>query len=282
MASTHRLRQEVCIRYGWSTYYDQDDDGYWYVQVTMGLDDDYEVQCQTFTSDSYTNNVKLGMAAASQCALDGLYYDIEYEESKPRLDLVQAFEDVELDIKDSDNSWVWQEFYRHKPRVVGIDVEGNNISPPVLVQIATEDYVILEAPQNGYFSRGLYRLLRDKSITKVFCDKSNRDKTSLKLSLNNRSVVELEDLANDIFGTNSVARGLGKIATLCMPDYSHLAIVKPKGNRYHDVREFVMIEQGRAEPLESIYDLSDDARRYAALDAWVTLECYMSLQKVEY
>lgn len=67
----------------------------------------------------------------------------------------------------------------HQTRQVGVDTEGNALSPPVLVQVATDHFVILEAPNAlSGLSRNLKRLFADESILKVFCDcRSQRDKT---------------------------------------------------------------------------------------------------------
>ncbi len=48
----------------------------------------------------------------------------------------------------------WAQFWASHPTLVGIDTEGNQRHPPVLVQIATDDLCILEAPtvQHGLSS----------------------------------------------------------------------------------------------------------------------------------
>jgi hypothetical protein len=62
-----------------------------------------------------------------------------------------------------------------RPERVGIDTEGIQMSPPLLIQVAYRDprsgkvVVILEAPRNGRLSQELVELLGDGSVTKVFC-----------------------------------------------------------------------------------------------------------------
>jgi hypothetical protein len=47
------------------------------------------------------------------------------------------------DLADEEN---WTYFWQHKRAMVGIDTEGNQSTSPVLLQIATLDYAILEVP----------------------------------------------------------------------------------------------------------------------------------------
>ena len=113
-----------------------------------------------------------------------------------------------IPIYDSHYVRNWDYFWSHPPNVVGIDTEGNNGTPPILVQIAvmeknqnknsptTTFYCIIEAPKQkshprnttqsntttsvATISANLKRLLDDTSIVKVFCDNfAHKDKVSL-------------------------------------------------------------------------------------------------------
>ena len=99
-------------------------------------------------------------------------------------------------------------------------------------------------------------------------------------------IVDLEQLAAKHLGPVKVARGLGRIATLCMPELANINIAKPKRNnpgvkgRFANIGRFALIEQGKLPPLRGVGDLSATEQRYAALDAWVTLQCYKEFQRI--
>jgi len=102
-------------------------------------------------------------------------------------------------------------------------------------------------------------------------------------------VVDLEVLAAELLGETKVPRGLSKILTLLdvPPGLSKdnvLRIGKPSGKakrgngRLKDVGRYALIEQGKAKPLYGgIAELSEEERRYAALDSWCTLQAYKRL-----
>ena len=289
MSTTQQLNQTVLQRYGWSAVFDRDVQGHWLVTITMGFVGNAPDR-RTFTTTCSSTDEKQGIQAASAMALEGLREQIQREESKPKQDLMQTFQQhAHFQILDSFDPRSWQRVWSNPPSCVGIDVEGNQKSPPVLVQIATEDFCILEVPRNGRLSNDLNRLLTDDSIQKIFCDNySHHDKTSLGLSspagwaatTDAGIIVDLELLAAKHLGPVKVPRGLGRIATLCMPELANITITKPKHNnpsmkgRFANIGRFALIEQGKLPPLRGIGDLSAMEQRYAALDAWVTLQCY--------
>lgn len=292
MSSTQQFNQKVLQRYGWSASFDRDETGKWRASVIMGFIDG-KVRRRCFVSESRTDDERQGVMAASQAALEGLKSDIQVEESKQQLDMAQAFKTIQLEILDSDHPETWTRFWSSSPRCVGIDVEGNQKSPPVLVQIAVDNMCILEAPRNGRLSDDLRKLLGDDSIKKIFCDNfSHKDKTSLGLVSHSRwdqtsgSIIDLEVLAAQLLGPVKVARGLGRISTLCLPDLHDIAIVKPirsSGNikgRFSNVSRFALIEQGKLPPLRGLQDLSPAEQRYAAVDAWLTLQCHKRLSTI--
>jgi hypothetical protein len=285
MGPTQELAQKVCQRYGWSAVFDKDrDDGhYWTCTVTVGFNDKRRFISEDTSSLDSEAGRKQGTAAASQTALEGLKEEIEREEAKPVKELVQVFFE-KIDIYES-NQENWEYFWKHKPAMVGIDTEGNQISPPVLVQISTDEYTIIEVPQAGRLSKDLSRLLSDDSIVKVFCDNfSHKDKLSLGLTeipadLTVGHIVDLEAIAAKLLGPVKVARGLSRIVTLSMPELS-VQIRKPKAKgRMANVGRFCWIEQGKAPPLKSMYDLSTKELQYAALDAWCTLQAYKRMRE---
>jgi hypothetical protein len=275
------LHQKVCQRYGWSTDFSRDDQGRWKCTVCTGLNG-----WRTYVSDCTAENIKEGQEAASQVTLDGLKDEISKQEAKSTNELIEVFPDP-ISVYES-NTENWSYFWQHRPAVVGIDTEGNQVSPPVLVQIACDDYTILETPQQGRLSPDLSRLLSDKSIIKVFCDnKAHRDKRCLGLSipddLTAGDVVDLEVIANKLLGEAKSPRGLSRLVTLTMPELN-VRIEKPKPKefygkegrkgRWHSIGRFSLIEQGKAPPLQSVSDLSRHEQQYAALDAWCTLQVY--------
>ena len=115
------------------------------------------------------NNFLAQMVSVSDAALLGLKEIIAREESKPRKELKTIFPEP-IVVYDSYSTSCWERFWNEPPSAVGIDTEGNQISPPVLVQISTESYTILEAPTNGRLSDNLIRLLKDDNITKGTCN----------------------------------------------------------------------------------------------------------------
>jgi hypothetical protein len=292
--ATQQFNQTVLQRYGWSAAFEKDD--VWVVTVTMGysssLGKKHPVQL-SFRSTSTYSDPKRGMLAACEVALSGLQYVIQQEEAKPKLDLLQTFSNADFVILDSDHPETWARFWSDAPVVVAIDVEGNQQFPPVLVQIATDQYCILEVPRNGTISSNLRRLLQDSSITKVFCDNfSQHDKTCLGIlatkdsDWTTGSVLDLESLAAKYLGPVKVARGLARIACLTMPELG-VSIIKPKlaqgtvQGRFANVSRFAMIEQRKAPPLQGLRDLTQQEQQYAALDAWVTLKCFQRFQEYE-
>ena len=176
----------------------------------------------------------------------------------------------------------WDAFWASSPAAVGIDVEGNQQSPPVLVQIATASLVILEVPATaGALSADLIRLLADDSVTKVFCDSTSNDKRCLGIydadaaPMVAAPVVELEHLANARIGGANVARGFAKIFTLCYTSGRGARIVKdPTGD---PAFFFAMIEQGHRPQLSRLDEIPKATKEYAALDAWATLLAWVHL-----
>lgn len=279
------LSQSVCHRYGWSaTFLQQQQEQQeqehhevvWTCTVQTGWTERW-----TFTATTAENT----KAAVAQMALDGLQERITAEEQKPLRELVDVVAQNITIYESNEENWayVWE---HSKPRVVGIDTEGNLVAPPILVQVAIEDYVILEVPSvDGGLSRHLQRLLNDNSIVKVFCDNySHKDKKSLGIAGSDDKgmkwdtppIIDLESLAATTFGPVTVARGLGRIMNL-MEMYHDVRIGKPKvagtTHRNH-IGRFVWMEQGKAPRITSVNELTNQERYYAAIDAMCTLWAY--------
>ena len=226
----HTLKQMVLQRYGWSGVFDRNEDGYWYVDITLAIND-----TRRFLSDETIADERIGSIRAASFALWGLEAAIREMESKEVKQLNEVFP-RKIDVYGSTNE-NWDYLWAHKPAIVGIDTEGNQQSPPVLLQVATDDYTILEAPRGGTLSRHAKRLLSDDSIIKVFCDNfSHRDKISLgidKLSmpadLTIGPVVDLEAVAARLLGPVKTPRGLSKIVTMSGLCGNDIKIGKLKG-----------------------------------------------------
>lgn len=319
---TQTLNQNVCQKYGWGIVYGADDvTGYWVVEiyVTAGAagrrDRTTTGGIKPANPHRYTvpipSGEKRGKAAVSETALLGLKDAIHREESKKTIALRSVFPDPIVVVDSSKRESSWERFWRDPPDCVGIDAEGNQISPPVLVQISTENYTILEVPVGGTLSADLTRLLETDSITKVFCDNfSNRDKKCLGLNIGGGDgdnhdadegsaaasaaatkprfieppIVDIEILALELFGTSQVPRGLSKLISLCMPE-RNVRIEKPGKSwkqRHRNIGRFALIEQGKAKPLKGLHDLNENQQQYAALDSWCTLKIYQRmLQEIE-
>ena len=312
MGPAQDLQQKVCQKYGWSLQYSTNDNGQHQVEVVVGFGDKRTFVAPMTTTKTAQDD-KAAKASISALALEGLAPIIKLEESKPVGDLAQAFSSLSLSQSPKTKSSksdggsnitllnsshdTWKTFWNERPSVVGVDVEGNQISPPVLVQIATESYTILEVPdyRQRRLSPDLQRLLKDDSIIKVFCDNfAHKDKTSLGLSLPpvgtgeakynfaEPPIVDLESVAMKLLGPVKVARGLPRLVNLTMPELG-IRIVKPKPQkgRFKKIGKFALIEQGKLPPLKGLDDLSKEEQQYAALDAWFTLNIYRRLLKLE-
>lgn len=297
--ATQELENNVCRQFGWSARYfivrsdDQTKDGCWAVKIKMGLDRE-----KTFVSTDRSNDSnkyrKQGKKAAALVALEGLHDDIQRELIKPIVGLKEAvgplMAGTSLRVCESSDE-VWNKFWRNPPDAVGIDTEGNALSPPVLVQIATDDKIILEAPNASGLSWNLVQLLFDDSIVKVFCDsRSQRDKKSLglvpsvpglvlPLHTDNGPVVDIEVLADERMGAASVERGLSKLLALIMPELGVRVTKESGAKRLKDIEIFVDIEQGLRPPLRSIHEITKEQQNYAALDAWCTLQIWRQLKE---
>ena len=135
---------------------------------------------------------KKGKAAVLEISLLGIKDIIETEESKETITLNSIFPAL-ITVYNLHSKNCWDQFWTNPPRFVGIDAKGNQISPPVLVQISTESYTILEVPLKGHLSNDLKRLLKT-NITKVFCDNfSNRDKKCLGLNIDSEECGNKKD-----------------------------------------------------------------------------------------
>lgn len=277
MATTQELEQSVCHRYGWSAEYELVPDVGWVCTVTVGVNDRRQFVSNTVT----TTDPKAGKAAAATVALQGLREEIQRLESMPQMELSDVFTQPIPIYESNDANWTY--FWNHKPKVVGIDTEGNRTYPPILVQVATENYCILEVPIHAT-SKHLMRLMADKGIIKVFCDNmSHKDKKCLKINdipddLTQGHIVDLESITATHFGRGKVDRGLTRIVTLCMPELN-VQIRKPKRARLADIGRFALMEQGKIPRIQSVWNLSPKERQYAALDAWCTLQAYNRLQE---
>jgi hypothetical protein len=270
-SAIQQLNQEVGHRFGWSISFDKAGTSV----VIISHRETYRFQ----GSNKETT---------AQTALKELEGVLQIEAAKEVRELHQVFQDRPIDIYES-NEENWEYFWSHKPDVVGIDTEGNGVNPPLLVQIATYDYCILEVPINARLSSHLQMLLQDDTIVKVFCDNfSHKDKACLGLDVKSGNdsylsgpIVDVECMAEKCFGPVSVARGLGKILDLVEPK-DGVRIGKPRNLnecRRKQIGRYTWIEQGKAPRMQSVHELTNQERRYASLDAWCTLHAYDILRR---
>lgn len=255
----------------------------WKIRVTVAWNDVREFELGGRGQEAVTAGLdeKQVLNLLYKEAVEGVQQEIEKQEAKPLHELKDAFP-VAMDIYAS-NRENWDYFWSHKPLEVGIDVEGNQIIPPVLVQISTTEYCILEVPQKGKgISKDLQRLLKDETIVKVFCDNfAHKDKKSLGITdygpTQRTDMVELETAVSHFLGPSKSARGLARLVNLTMPELN-MRVGKPKRtdtkSRFKNIGRFALIEQGKLPPLKSLQSLSYQEQQYAALDAYVTLLVY--------
>lgn len=260
----------------------------WVCYVTIGPHDTRRFVSNDVSSPHDTERGKKeGTASAARAALVSLKEEIAKQESKPKKQLAEVFPPGEFFQIKCSSPRNWEQFiWNNKPSQVGIDTEGNQSCPPLLVQIATDKCVILEltSMNDNQLSPDLKRLLSDETIVKVFCDNfSHRDKTSLGLAVDKEnsdfakgSIVDLEVVISKRLGPVKVARGLSRIVTLVMPELN-VILQKPtpaSGGRFKNIGRFTLIEQGELPPFKSLRDLSRKEQQYAALDAWAALRAY--------
>ena len=153
---------------------------------------------------------------------------------------------------------------------MGIDVEGNLQTPPVLVQVCVQvpeteaEYLcVLELPRSnpdGNLSADLRRLLRDATVAKIFCDgTAGSDKRSLSVDVDlardgaQFACLDLESLASDLAGATSVSRGLARIFNLAWPDSAFRATKDNKDTS--SVRYFVDVQDRRRAPPQTLADV---------------------------
>mmetsp|Transcript_2607 Transcript_2607/g.5657 ORF Transcript_2607/g.5657 Transcript_2607/m.5657 type:complete len:314 (+) Transcript_2607:122-1063(+) len=303
--TTTQIVQILCQKYGWGFIYGADEvTGDWILDIFYGIG-----ECKRFIVP-IPRGAKHGKAIVSEAALMGLKEITEHEESKRLVALKDIFPDP-ITVYDSCSESTWERFWNDSPTEVGVDCEGNSISPPVLVQISTENYTILEVPLNGRLSDNLQQLLETDSIVKIFCDNfSNRDKKCLGLNIefgegnitneydkqrnklaennydNSRctkpNVVDIEILATDVIGPTKTPRGLSKLLCLCFPEMNVRIEKSGKSmkQKFKHIGKFVQIERGKAEPLTGLCDLNDNQQQYAALDSWCTLKVYQRMRSI--
>ena len=183
----------------------------------------------------------------------------------------------------------WAKLWEINPTEVFIDVEGNQVIPPVLVQVCVSFHVtsfgerhdrslcLLEMPNILGLSDDMRRLLGDPKITKVFCDgTSGADRRSLGID-DSDNYVDLEDIASSLVGATGVRRGLARIMNLAWPNPA-VRVTKDTRDK-ESVLFFAAIEQGKKPRLKELNDIPERIERYAAMDAWCTMMAYRGLRQ---
>eukprot|EP00933_Yihiella_yeosuensis_P018756 TRINITY_DN15304_c0_g1_i1.p1 TRINITY_DN15304_c0_g1~~TRINITY_DN15304_c0_g1_i1.p1 ORF type:complete len:576 (-),score=163.85 TRINITY_DN15304_c0_g1_i1:413-2140(-) len=262
--------ERLCGLFGWGREIIYEAEGGWLAAVTCGPTEAYRIE----TGEHHPRTKKgekAGRAAAAAKAVE----ELKGRAASILKQEVQGLEAIfkepfPSDILESSKT-AWARFWKLERRAVSIGTQGNDGSAlPVLVQVAAPGLVILELSRcGGKFSTDLMRLLNDASITKVFCDSAaQRDMKSLGLGKDSQGVEDLEVLAARRFGKAPGLRGLARIASLIL------------GNRIERGGSDVCEEFEKGSKARSLSDFSKKAIRYAAMEAFATLQTWEALKKV--
>ena len=280
------LEQGICGQHGWSSSYFQAPSSRWCVEVRWGVG---PRNGRVFVSDDVSDGaskagVKKGHAAAAAVAIAGLRDIVYAANSKQTLTIEEAFGaqfDHTCFVMSGPEGWA--KLWEINPTEVFVDVEGNQVTPPVLVQVCVSgkqhdrSLCLLEVPNIHGLSDDMRRLLGDQSITKVFCDgTSGADRHSLGID-DSDNYVDLEDITSSLVGATGVRRGLARIMNLAWPN-PELRVAKDTRDK-ESVLFFAAIEQGKKPRPKELDDIPDRVRRYAAMDAWCTMTAYRGLRR---
>ncbi|ACO63731.1 predicted protein [Micromonas commoda] len=290
------LEQGICGQHGWSSSYFQAPSSRWCVEVRWGVG---PRNGRVFVSDDVSDGaskagVKKGHAAAATVAIAGLRDIVYAANSRQNLTIVEAF-GAQFDHTCFVTSGLegWAKLWEINPTEVFIDVEGNQVTPPVLVQVCVPFRVfgeqhdrslcLLEVPNSSRarrdpgVSEDMNRLLGDPKITKVFCDgTSGADRRSLGV-VDSDNYVDLEDIASSLVGATGVRRGLARIMNLAWPN-PEVRVAKDTRDK-QSVLFFAAIEQGKKPRPKELDEIPNRIRRYAAMDAWCTMTAYRGLRQ---
>ena len=280
------LEQGICGQHGWSTHYYQNGTMKWCVEVKWGAG---PREGRVFVSDDEFYDlskagVKKGHAAAATVAIAGLRDIVDAANSKPTRTIEEAygahFDSMCVVMSGPEG---WAKLWEMNPTYVAIDVEGNQVTPPVLVQVCVStvqgEFCLLEIPNSHGLSGDLRKLLRDPRIMKIFCDgTSGADRRSLGIDVDLDNQVDLEDITSSLMGATGVQRGLARILNLAWPHQPVRVTKDPKDKK--SVFFFAAIEQGKKPRLKGLDEIPDRIRRYAAMDAWCTMMAFIGLKQV--
>ena len=280
------LEQGICGQHGWSSvYYQQKGSMRWGVEVRWGAG---PRNGHVFVSDDVSDagskaGVKKGHAAAATVAIAGLRDIVDAANSKPTQTIEEAygahFDSMCVVMSGPEG---WAKLWEMNPTYVAIDVEGNQVTPPVLVQVCVStvqgEFCLLEIPNSHGLSDDMRRLLHDQRITKIFCDgTSGADRRSLGIEAHHNHA-DLEDITAYLMGATGVQRGLARILNLAWPQKA-VRVTKDQRDK-KSVFFFAAIEQGKKPRLKALDEIPDRIRRYAAMDAWCTMMGYLGLKQV--
>ena len=280
------LEQGICGQHGWSSRYFQDDASEWCVEVRWGAG---PRNGRVFVSDDVSDagskaGVKKGHAAAATVAIAGLRDIVDAANSKPTQTIEEAYGahfDSTCSVMSGPEGWA--KLWEMNPTYVAIDVEGNQVTPPVLVQVCVStvqgEFCLLEIPNSHGLSDDMRRLLHDQRIMKIFCDgTSGADRRSLGIDVDLDNQADLEDITSSLMGATGVQRGLARILNLAWPQNVVRVTKDPKDKS--SVFFFAAIEQGKKPRLKGLDEIPGRIRRYAAMDAWCTMKAYLGLKQV--
>ena len=243
-----------------------------------------------FVSDDVSDagskaGVKKGHAAAATVAIAGLRDIVDAANSKPTRTIEEAygahFDSMCVVMSGPEG---WAKLWEMNPTYVAIDVEGNQVTPPVLVQVCVStvnggSLCLLETPNIEGLSDDMIRLLRDDRIVKIICDgTSGADRRSLGIDVDLDNQIDLEDITSSLMGATGVQRGLARILNLAWPQ-NVVRVTKDQRDK-SSVFFFAAIEQGKKPRLKGLDEIPGRIRRYAAMDAWCTMKAYLGLKQV--
>ena len=161
------LEQGICGQHGWSSSYFQAPSSRWCVEVRWGVG---PRNGRVFVSDDVSDGaskagVKKGHAAAAAVAIEGLRDIVYAANSKPTLTIEEAFgAQFDHTCFVMSGPLGWAKLWEINPTEVFIDVEGNQVTPPVLVQVCVPFRNVYDVTNEGTFANINQSLFADAAL----------------------------------------------------------------------------------------------------------------------
>lgn len=141
-------------------------------------------------------------------------------------------------------------------KVVGVDAEGTHLKPPLLVQIAYGDGVIIESPRNAKLSSDLRELMANPDVVKVFFGPPGDENLGVRIE----NAVDVQEVAMEKWNLTqrpSLTDATSLALSLNVTKHRKLS----RGWGFKNRRS----------------KISPESKIQAAADAWVTLKLYNKL-----